>query len=426
MRVTCVPAGVAATTPSDLRYVLYGTPPAADVGSVATALIPTVRRLGLAPSARAWDFLSVALSVIAADEGCSRSSSPDGWTRSIDLSVALMDPVFWHARREILQDALGFLSTDRWRIEFVGGGLQPAPPPQVMPRPEECVCLLSGGLDSLIGALDLRAEGRRALLVSQIAKGDKQTQRELGHMIAGDGMHLQLNHNARPPAGFSDRSQRARSIIFIAYGVLAATCLATYRDGQTVDLYVPENGFISLNVPLTPLRMASHSTRTTHPVFMRRLQDLIDAADLRVRLVNPYILKTKGEMLSGCADRAFLLSHAGETTSCGRYARTAFTQCGRCVPCLIRRASFHAAGITDATLAYKYDISLPGRKHRDFEDVRAAAMAVGRVEASGLKDWLGGALNAAQLGADTAPYEDVARRGIGELGSFLRGVGVIR
>jgi hypothetical protein len=35
---------------------------------------------------------------------------------------------------------------------------------------------------------------------------------------------------------------------------------------------------VSLNVPLTPLRMASHSTRTTHPVFMRRLQDLIDAA----------------------------------------------------------------------------------------------------------------------------------------------------
>ena len=426
MRVTCLPAGIAVTAPADLRYVLYGTTPAADVGSVATALIPTVRRLGLAPSPRAWDFLSIALSVIAADEGCTRNASADGWTRDINLSVAVTDPAFWRGRQEILQDALGFLSTDRWAIEFVGNGLQPAPPPQAAPRPEECVCLLSGGLDSLIGALDLKAQGRRSLLVSQIAKGDKKTQRELGRMIAGDGMHLQLNHTARPPPGFSERSQRSRSIIFIAYGVLAATCLSAYRDGGTVDLYVPENGFISLNVPLTPLRMASHSTRTTHPVFMRRLQDLIDAADLRVRLVNPYILKTKGEMLSECADRSFLLRHAGETTSCGRYARTAFTQCGRCVPCLIRRASFYAAGIPDATPAYKYDISLPGPKNRDFEDVRAAAMAVGRVETAGLRHWLGGALNAAQLGADTAPYEDVARRGVGELGSFLRGAGVIR
>ncbi|MCJ2046369.1 hypothetical protein MKK58_17780 [Methylobacterium sp. J-078] len=395
------------------------------VGSVATALIPTVRRLGLAPSSRAWDFLSLALSVIAADEGCSRSASADGWTRSIDLEVGVTDPAFWNGRRDILQDALGFLSTDRWSFEFVGGGLQPAPPQQAVARPEECVCLLSGGLDSLIGALDLRAQEKHPLLVSQVAKGDKQTQRELGRMIAGSGLHLQLNHNARPPSGFSERSQRSRSIIFMAYGVLAATCLAAYQDGGTVDLYVPENGFISLNVPLTPLRMASHSTRTTHPVFMGRLQDLIDAAGLRVRLVNPYILRTKGEMLSGCADRAFLLSHAGETTSCGRYARTAFTQCGRCVPCLIRRASFHAAGIADTTPPYRYDISLPGRRHRDFEDVRAAAMAVGRVETAGLKEWLGGALNAAQLGGDTGAYEDVARRGIGELGTFLRSVGVI-
>lgn len=425
MRVSCLPAGVPAASPADLRYTLYGSPPGPDVGSVATALIQTVRRLGLAPSARAWDFLTIALSVIAADEGCPRHVSADGWTRSIDLEVGVTDPAFWDGRRAMLEDALGFLSTDRWTFEFVGGGLQPAPPPQAVARAEECVCLLSGGLDSLIGALDLRAQGRRPLLVSQVAKGDKQTQRELGRMIAGNGLHLQLNHNARPPSGFSERSQRSRSIIFIAYGVLAATCLAAHKDGATVDLYVPENGFISLNVPLTPLRMASHSTRTTHPVFMNRLQNLIDAAGLRVRLVNPYILKTKGEMLSGCADTAFLLTHAGETTSCGRYARTAFTQCGRCVPCLIRRASFHAAGIADTTPPYRYDISRPGHRYRDFEDVRAAAMAVGRVEAKGLKDWLGGSLNAAQLGGDTKPYEDVARRGIGELGTFLGSVGVV-
>ena len=127
MRVSCLPAGVASTAPADLRYVLYGTPPAADVGSVATALIPTVRRLGLAPSSRAWDFLSIALSVIAADEGCSRNRSADGWTRDIDLTVAVTDPPFWRGRRDMLQDALGFLSTDRWAIEFVGHGLQPAP-----------------------------------------------------------------------------------------------------------------------------------------------------------------------------------------------------------------------------------------------------------------------------------------------------------
>jgi hypothetical protein len=83
------------------------------------------------------------------------------------------------------------------------------------------------------------------------------------------------------------------------------------------------------------------------------------------------------------------------------------------VPCLIRRASFHAAGIS-TELGRIEGAPEPilearcldpsdghGRGPDVLEDVRAAAMAVGRVEASGLKDWLGGALNAAQLGADT-------------------------
>jgi len=425
MKVTCLPPGIDGDGPADLRYVLYGRAPSVDVGSVAASVIPVVRRLGLAPAARAWDFLAIALSVIAADEGCSRLRSPDGWTRSIELPVAVADRRYWAAQRASLEAALGFLSTDRWSLEFVDGGLQPAPPPRVTPRPESCVCLLSGGLDSLVGALDLRAEGRRPLLVSQVAKGDKRTQRELGREIAGEGLHLQLNHNAKPPAGHSERSQRSRSIVFIAYGVLAATCLDAYRQGGTVELHVPENGFISLNVPLTPLRMASHSKRTTQPVFIRRLQAVLDDAGLRVRLSNRYLFKTKGEMLSGCADPAFLKRHAGETTSCGRYARTAFTQCGRCVPCLIRRAAFHGSRYEDTTPPYRYaDIAQPDRRHRDFQDVRSAAMAVERVRSVGVSQWVGGALNAAQLGEDPARYEDVARRGIEELGSFMREAGV--
>jgi hypothetical protein len=426
MRVSCLPPGVDDDGPADLRYALYGHAPSPNIGSVAANVIPEVRRLGLAPAARAWDFLSIALSVIAADEGCTRLSSPDGWTRTIELTVAVADPRYWRAHREALEAALGFLSTDRWFLRFVDGGLQPVPPPHAVPRPEGCVCLLSGGLDSFVGALELKANGRRPLLVSQVAKGDKRTQLELGREIAGTDLHLQLNHNARPPSGHSERSQRSRSIVFIAYGVLAATCLDSYRRGETVELHVPENGFISLNVPLTPLRMASHSTRTTHPVFIRALQGVLDAAGLRVRLSNRHLFRTKGEMLAGCADRAFLLRRAGDTTSCGRYARTAFTQCGRCVPCLIRRAAFHGAGIEDTTPSYRYgDLAIPDVRHRHFPDVRAAAMAVERVRNAGLKEWVGGALNAAQLGEDPVRYEDVARRGIEELGSFLRGAGVL-
>jgi hypothetical protein len=65
----------------------------------------------------------------------------------------------------------------------------------------------------------------------------------------------------------NERSQRARSIIFFAYGVLAATALKRYHDGQPVTLYVCENGFIAINPSLTTARLGSLSTRTTHPAL---------------------------------------------------------------------------------------------------------------------------------------------------------------
>jgi hypothetical protein len=422
MRVHSAPTATKAKG-VDLAYVLYSYSTNKSVGSIGPSVISSVRKFGLAPSARAWDFLSIALSVIGADEGCTRETSPDGWTRQIDLTVSVADPNFWNTQVDGLIRALGFLTGDIWQVKFTGNGLAPAPPKHAKPRPENAVCLLSGGMDSLIGALDLKAAGRNLLLVSQIAKGDKKTQRYLAQVIAGSNRHLQLNHMVHPPVQ-SERSQRARSLIFLGFGVLAATCLESYAKGAPAELYVPENGFISINVPLTPLRIGSLSTRTTHPYFIGLIQQLLANAGINVQIRNPYQFNTKGEMLVGCKDQAFLRKHIGSTTSCGRYARSGFRQCGRCVPCLVRRAAFHRWG-GDPTPGYKYDdLSIPDAKHRDFDDVRSVAMACEAVQRRGLDRWAGGSINAAQLG-DTAPYRDVARNGLNELGTFLKAAGAM-
>ena len=51
-------------------------------------------------------------------------------------------------------------------------------------------------------------------------------------------------------------SQRARSILFIALGLLIAN---SYNP--ECKLIIPENGFISLNVPLTKTRLGTFSTK---------------------------------------------------------------------------------------------------------------------------------------------------------------------
>jgi hypothetical protein len=425
MTILCAPPTTipARLPPGDQAVALYAHATRTGMGSAGSALEGQCRQAGLDPAPRAWDFLSIALSVLSADAGVARSASADGWTRILRVRVAVLEPNFWNTQAAALAQLLSFLTGDLWELTFIGGADTPAPPKKRAAAPERVVCLLSGGLDSLVGAIDLSTKGQVPVLVSQVASGDKTHQRTFAQHIGGGLRHVQLNHLVRPPEK-AERSQRARSAIFLAYGVLAATSLDAYRDGGDVKLVVPENGFISLNVPLTSTRLGSLSTRTTHPQYIQQLQAVLNAAGLRVTIVNPYQLKTKGEMLAGCRDQPLLKKYAAVSTSCGRFARNSFTHCGRCVPCLIRRAAFHYWGVKDAT-SYVYDnLSIPDARHKDFEDVRATGMAVERVRLDGIEPWIGASLSTSQLG-DRKPYVNLVRRGVKELGDYLIAVGAL-
>ncbi|MFC3229165.1 Qat anti-phage system QueC-like protein QatC [Marinibaculum pumilum] len=424
MKMICAPEDQfsAPLNAGDLAVHLYGPVLGAGEVSIGATARHVIQRRKWKPAAHAWDFLSIALSIIAADTAVRRDLSPDGWTRQIELEIAVGDPDFWNSQRELLARQLQFLTTDIWTLTFRGGGILPVPPKKPNYLDQDCAVLLSGGLDSLIGTLDLCAEGKKPFAVSQVSTGDKQTQKYFASQIGGGLGRLQLNHNVKWSSE-NERSQRARSIIFFAYGVLAATAMLRYHAGKDVTLYVCENGFISINPPLTGSRLGSLSTRTTHPYYLTLLQELFDNAGLRVKLENPCQFLTKGEMIQQCADQPFLTRHAHTSTSCGRYARNGFMHCGRCLPCLIRRAAFHAAGMTDNT-RYKYrDLSRDDSDHARYDDVRAAAMGVAALKAEGLNRWAGPALSATLLG-DPAPYQGVVQRGMDELGAFLSASGV--
>jgi len=425
MRIICAPEDhkFGAAGPDALNVMLYGHACGPELGAVGATARHIIQRRKLQPAARAWDLLSIALSVIAADTVVRRDQSPDGWTREIDLQVAVGDPAFWTAQCGLLTRQLAFLTTDIWDITFLEGGVQPVPPKAPLRPEQDSVVLLSGGLDSLIGAIDLvQAHGKTPYAVSQVSKGDKQKQAFFASQIGGGLAQLQLNHSTDCP-GQNERSQRARSIVFLAYGVLTATALKRYHEGGRVKLYVCENGFISINPPLTGARLGSLSTRTTHPHYFHLFQELLDAAGLRVTLENPYRFATKGDMLRACADQPFLQKHAHTSTSCGRYARYGYKHCGRCLPCLIRRAAFHARGVKDKTFYVFAKLSRDDKDHAQHDDVRSAAMAVAAAKAEDLSNWGGPALSTALLG-DAAPYREVVGRGLEELAAFLTTAGV--
>ena len=333
--------------------------------SESTIQVRSSLRHRLAVPAAAVDLLRAAAAVYCADRLTVR---PGTWTRSIDLSVPVRDSERWNGARKALSEAISFLSGDHWQIEY-RESTEPVHTPTETSPPVEAVCLFSGGLDSFTGTLDLLAEGKNICLVGHYGAGQtNQAQAGLFSALAQHhkGQQLMLRQlflqPAAPAAGqlrplLPDRetSSRSRSLLFLAAGLVVA---AGY--GPNVPLYIPENGFIGINVPLTGARAGSLSTRTTHPHFIASFSKCARQIGITNPIVNPFRTMTKGEILAACRDQKTLRELADQTLSCAhpeaaRWAQEEQKNCGYCFPCLIRRASLHHIGL-DRARDYTYDV----------------------------------------------------------------------
>ncbi len=323
-----------------------------DISVIGNPAIDRIRRLGVQLPAKVMDFLSVALAVTAADTFVQRESSEDGWTRQLSLRLPLHEPSRWISLKKELESALHFLSGDIWDFEFCDDGYAPPEPYSQHSRHRliklkglDCVSLFSGGLDSAIGAIDLLAAGRAPLLVSHAYKGDKSRQDQIAEKLSGQFSRFEINADPHIYQGVTDITMRTRSLNFLAFAAVGACAVQEISQQEKIDLFVPENGFISLNAPLTPRRIGSLSTRTTHPHFITSIQKIFDALGISCQIINPYQFKTKGKMISECSNKQLLSKIVESTVSCSHWKRMG-QQCGVCIPCIIRRASLHAGGVS--------------------------------------------------------------------------------
>lgn len=411
-------------------FSIYLNPRRENVGYFGSTLIRDIQRAGLRPSEKILDFNTIALSVASADNSLIRNNSADGWTRQIDLTVHLCNPSVWEPAKQKLEKTLRFLTGDFWSFTFKDGGVSlPIPPDREFnlfePSDfgEDCVCLLSGGVDSLTGAIDLVNEGHRPIFVSQVVRGDADTQRVYADRIRPESHHFQWNHNIHLPDDESEGSTRGRSIIFFAFAALAASAIEE-QTGSPVDIYVPENGFISLNIPLNSGRMGSFSTKTTHPVYLKGIQSIWNEVGINLNLIMPYQFKTKGEVLAECKNQQLLKELIFQSVSCGKYRVYKMQHCGRCVPCLARRAAFQRWGEADQTSGGYYSEQLDRINHGNPDDVGAAANACLVVEQSGIHRLISGNLSFADH-QNRGDFEGVFSRGLSEIKELLLGKGVI-
>ena len=390
--------------------------------------------LEVKPPQTALDLYRISAAAYCADLRLPRRRDGyDDWTRQIVLHVPVADVRLWSSQVQTLSKLLSFLSGDRWQIALRG---QEVPAPrderegkEEEPGPFNAVCLFSGGLDSFVGAADALAEARDLLLISHVPEGLARwlspAQRKLKAGLAKAYQDRRLEHvrvTLNPPRPMEhsgkENTQRARSILFLGLGTLAAAAI-----GESAPLIVPENGFISLNVPLTPGRIGSLSTRTTHPNTVSLYRQLLHGLAIRVPIELPYMFQTKGEMLARARDPEVVKRLASGSVSCASpnpRSSAKEDHCGYCVPCIIRRAAMSAVGLDHAS-EYRLDIRKLGRDLTDKKatHLKGFQMAIhNRAGGISLLDLLSaGPLPPSEGSA--ADFRDVHDRGLAEVAAFL-------
>lgn len=306
------------------------------------------------------DLYLLSLVIFAVDKRVPRSVFPDAWTRRIQISIPVIELDAWSSVKDDVDKMLSYLSGDEWNVNFracESDSKYKSQRKREAHRPDylnsiEAVSLFSGGLDSFCGAYKLLSGNKPTLFVGYQEYGPlKGLQKELIESIHNEypecfcdllsftavARSLILPNDERLE---SENTSRSRSFLFLCAAITIAGIV-----GDGIPVYIPENGFIGLNLPMTPGRLGSCSTRTTHPYFLRLFNSILSKIGINHRIENPYAYSTKREMVSQFKDTQSFSQNFHKTISCshpcnGRWDGYPVPQnCGYCYPCLIRRSS---------------------------------------------------------------------------------------
>ena len=322
-----------------------------------TSFLKAVR----SPTEKLLDFLNIAATVYSLDKLMPRSDASDGWSREFEVTIPVQDASAWTNVSGTFNECVSFLSGDWWRFRFVERETSIIRRKRRKRRrriPQrfasgDVACLFSGGLDSLVGAIDFLVDEpeKRISLIGHydptpgtVKRDQQQLRSRLSEAYPNrlDAVSICVGSDQESP----ESSMRSRSLLFVALGI----CVAEHL-GAGVPLLVPENGTIALNVPLTPARRGSCSTRTTHPHYIDLLQQVLTEVGLDHAIQNPLLGKTKGEVVSQCLDQTLIAVVAHESKSCAKpshkshWTRKSASQCGQCMPCIYRRAALNTVGL---------------------------------------------------------------------------------
>lgn len=363
----------------------------------------------------ARDFYRIAAAAYLADSAVAKPAV--SLHRELRVTTFVEDTQPWETGALTdLAELLHWLTGDTWRFTLKSADANLA---LQVSEPADRIQLLSGGLDSLCGAaIGLRDKTSIRFVGHRDASRAVRHAQRLIDVAVGEAPYDRYEFYLRETSRRKNHGPRSRSLMFMALGTLSA------RSHGARCLWVPENGFTSINPPLDAGRGGTLTTRSTHPFTFLLVSRLLEKLGIDVEITNPFTSMTKGELVSAALPDLSTASYADAlraSFSCAKggtqfYGGDSNHNCGLCVACAVRRGAFLGAGLDDPS-DYDCEVltgdALEGllkQRWRDVVSIREAAEF-------GIPEEL--VLSSARwpLETDFAAVMDLVRRGLSEIGN---------
>ncbi len=302
-----------------------------------------------------------AMVLIAAVEYCDKALKRSGllWARRFDLKLPVHDVKHWQSPAVVvaIAGALKFLTGDEWNITFTAAttDLDAAMGRQSLLEWGDAgrtVTPFSDGLDSRAVSAILSANGRGDRVI-RVRVGSKADDRPIRDRKKVPFLNIPFTVNMKE-SGIKESSVRSRGFKFTLLSSLAAYLVGTQ------DVVMPESGQGALGPTLVT---ASHGYEDyrNHPRFLRKMETVVEAIfhhAIRFRL--PQLWRTKGQTLAEFVSIERNSDEWNKTRSCWQQSRNSSfaskrRHCGVCAACMLRRLSFHAAGIDEPKENYIWE-----------------------------------------------------------------------
>jgi len=323
-------------------------------------------------SDRLIDLLEMASYVFSADRLSSRGSKKaveyHSWSRIFHFVIKVRDYEFWNDKKikRKLNQALKFMTGDKeYKFTFLKGEknkynhlFNEESFKKYKIEDETHICLFSGGLDSLAGAIDiLKNSNKNVYLVSNISNpGTKRTQNKLVNKLKEEYpnriVHYKYQCNFK---GIKSRDESQRTRAFL-YGTIAFAICEAYSINK---FYIYENGITSLNFSRRADLINARASRTTHPKTIKLLEELFSSiSNNNLNIELPFLWKTKTNIMELISKNGF--EHLiNSSVSCSRTRKKSgqSTHCGQCFQCVDRKFASYASGLDNIDESGIYDFN---------------------------------------------------------------------